>query len=162
MHSPKFPPDVLTICKLGSHKTPSFFGCNQGPMILLIVGLSKSETLSALISCFLWMDGWLQGFSWDFTDPSSVLFHSMFSLYCSLGLCTSTDPEDYCDTDTVDLRLNPLLSQMFACGAIIVHIFVNTDKSWSCSANKIKIYISAIWQRGKNTNNKIKMHFLVS
>ncbi len=104
--------------------------CNLGPMILLIVGLSKSETLSSLISCFLWM----QGFSWDFTDPFSVLFNSVFSLHCTLDFCTSADPEDYCDTDAVDLRLNTVPSQMLEYGAISVHIFANTGK-------KIYIYL---------------------
>lgn len=89
-------------------------------------------------------------------------FNSVFSLHCSLGFCTSADPEDYCDTDAVDLRLNPVPSQMFVCGAISVHIFVNTGKkrifNWSYSANKIKIHISALWQRGRKAKNKIKMH----
>lgn len=70
----------------------------------------------------------MQGFSWDFTDPSSVLFNSVFSLHCSLDFCTSADPEYYCDTDAVDLRLNTVPSQMFEYGAISVHIFVNTGK----------------------------------
>ncbi len=128
-------------------------------MILLIVGLSKSETLSSLISCFLWM----QGFSWDFTDPFSVLFNSVFSLHCTLDFCTSADPEDYCDTDAVDLRLNTVPSQMLEYGAIIVHIFANTGKkiyifNWCYSANKINIHIAAVWQRGRKAKNNIKMH----
>ncbi len=131
--------------------------CNLGPMILLIVELSKSETLSSLISCFLWM----QGFSWEFTDPFSVLFNSVFSLHCTLDFCTSADPEDYCVTDAVDLRLNAVPSQMY--GAISVHIFANTGKNiyifnWRYSANKINIHIAAVWQRGRKAKNNIKMH----
>lgn len=43
-----------------------------------------------------------------------------------------------------------------------MQIFVKTGKkrifNWSYSANKIKIHISVLWQRGRKAKNKIKMH----
>lgn len=77
----------------------------------------------------------------------------MFSFHCSLGFCTSADLEDYCDTDAVDLRFNPLASQILEqyVQVCIYDIFVNIAKKrifgWSYSANKIKIHTSTVWPK---------------